>query len=359
MNTNTTRILFVALFIVPLILFSLYVVFYASDMYESRSQLIVTEERSSSQTVDLTFLGLPSQSNDRDALILENFVLSRDMVTGLDKKFNFRQHYGQERVDWWNRFDMTGSEESLVKYMQKHIVIEYDADAKILTLTVRAFDREYAKMVLEEIIAQSQAFMDRINEQVAEYQTAFFEKQLNRTEQRLRDANRELVDFQRKNRLLTTQTEGDLIIQNVSALEKALIDRQTQLTTLGQTLSRNAPQLANLRNEIETISAQIVSERSRLSGDSASLTELDAKSRDIQLNLEFVTNIYKSNLAQLEQMKFEAAQRQKFLLVVTAPSLADESGFPDRPYAIITAAIILAIIYFVVSLLIAVLRERS
>jgi capsular polysaccharide transport system permease protein len=131
------------------------------------------------------------------------------------------------------------------------------------------------------------------------------------------------------------------------------------LTTLGQTLSRNAPQLANLRNEIETISAQIVSERSRLSGDSASLTELDAKSRDIQLNLEFVTNIYKSNLAQLEQMKFEAAQRQKFLLVVTAPSLADESGFPDRPYAIITAAIILAIIYFVVSLLIAVLRERS
>jgi capsule polysaccharide export protein KpsE/RkpR len=58
-------------------------------------------------------------------------------------------------------------------------------------------------------------------------------------------------------------------------------------------------------------------------------------------------------------MKFEAAQRQKFLVVVTQPSIADESSYPDRPYAIATAAIILLVAYFVISLMAAVLRERA
>lgn len=360
MNTNTTKALFLLLFVIPLALYSVYMVFYASDMYESHASIIITEERGAAQAVDLTFLGLPSQSSDRDALVLESFILSRDSITRLDKKLDFRSHYGQQQADWWNRFNSGSSIEDLVKYMQSRIIVEYDTDAKVLNISVRAFDRDYAKQVLEDIIAQSQSFMDDLNERVAAYQTRFFEQQLGRSEERLRSAQNEMVEFQRSNKLLTVQAEGDVILQNVSGLEKALVEKQAALSTLQQSLSAAAPQLANLRNEIESIRKQLNKERERLSGDSAaSVNELDAKSRDIQMNLEFVTNIYKSNLTQLEQMKFEAAQRQKFLVVVTEPSLADESGYPDRPYSIITAALVLLIAYFVISLMLAVLRERA
>jgi capsular polysaccharide transport system permease protein len=233
-------------------------------------------------------------------------------------------------------------------------------DAKVLDITVRAFDREYARKVLDEIIIASQAFMDNINERVAAYQTRFFEVQLARSEERLRQAQVELVQFQQQNRLLTVQAEGDVVLQNVSGLEKSLVEKQSQLTTMQKTLNANAPQLANIRNEIASIIQQLKKERERLSGTSqASVTELDAKSRDIQLNLEFVTNIYKSNLSQLEQMKFEAARRQKFLIVVRAPSIADESSYPVRSYAILTALIVLLVAYFVISLMVAVLRERA
>jgi capsular polysaccharide transport system permease protein len=360
MNTNLSRVLFILVFVVPLSVFSAYLVFYSADMYESEASLIITEERNSGQTVDLTFLGLPAQSNDRDALVLESFILSRDSILNLDKKFDFRKHYGSHQVDWWNRFNVNGSVESLVEYMQYQIVVEYDADAKVLNVSVRALDRDYAKAVLDEVIAEAQAFMDNLNERVAAYQTGFFEKQLARSEERLRAAKQELVEFQRANKLFTVQAEGDVVLQNVGGLEKALLEKQSELATLQRTLSANAPQLANIKNQIGSITQQLQKERERLSGNStASVTELDARSRDIQLNLEFVTTIYKSNLSQLEQMKFEAAQRQKFLVVVTQPSIADESSYPDRPYAIATAAIILLVAYFVISLMAAVLRERA
>jgi capsular polysaccharide transport system permease protein len=68
--------------------------------------------------------------------------------------------------------------------------------------------------------------------------------------------------------------------------------------------------------------------------------------------------MYTSNLAQLEQARIEAARRIKFLVVVAAPSIADESQYPSRPYVIITAAIVLFAIYFLGALVMSILREH-
>jgi capsular polysaccharide transport system permease protein len=360
MNTSTTRVLFFLIFVLPLVIYASYLMFYASDMYESEAGLIITEERGAPQAVDLTLLGLPSQSSDRDALVLETFMLSRDLIVKLNDRLDFRKHYSQPSADWWMRLDPTTSVEGLVNYMRSHITVAYDVDAKILTVSIRSFDRDYSRKLLEQLIAESQTFMDNLNERVANEQTRFFEDKLAESEKRLRAAKEELVEFQRQNRLLTVQAEGDVILQNVSGLEKSLVEKQSLMSTLKQTLSAGAPQLANLQNEIDSIRKQLVAERERLSGNSsAALTELDARSREIELNLEFVTTIYKSNLSQLEQMRYDAAKRQKFLVVVTTPSLADESSYPDRPYQIATAALVLLVAYFVISLMTAVLRERA
>jgi capsular polysaccharide transport system permease protein len=52
-------------------------------------------------------------------------------------------------------------------------------------------------------------------------------------------------------------------------------------------------------------------------------------------------------------------QRLKYLVIVTTPSLADASLFPDRTYNIGTAAMLLLILYFVVSLIVAIIREHA
>ena len=139
-----------------------------------------------------------------------------------------------------------------------------------------------------------------------------------------------------------------------------LSKQKSELDSASTTLSTNAPRLQQLRSDISALENQIRTEKERLSGVStSSLSELDAQYRDIQLNLEFVTTMYKSNLSQLEQARIEAARRIKFLIIVAEPSLADESQFPNRPYIIITAAIILMAVYFIGALILSIVREHA
>ena len=44
---------------------------------------------------------------------------------------------------------------------------------------------------------------------------------------------------------------------------------------------------------------------------------------------------------------------------MTGPSLADASLYPARTYNIVTAAILLLMIYFVLSLVVAIIREHA
>ena len=69
--------------------------------------------------------------------------------------------------------------------------------------------------------------------------------------------------------------------------------------------------------------------------------------------------IYKSNLGQLERARVEAIQRLKYLVIVTTPSIADASLYPDRTYNIGTAVLILIAVFFVLSLLAAIIREHA
>ena len=62
---------------------------------------------------------------------------------------------------------------------------------------------------------------------------------------------------------------------------------------------------------------------------------------------------------ELEQARIEAARRIKFLVVVAAPSIADESQYPSRPYVIITAAIVFLALYFIGALVFSIIREQS
>jgi capsule polysaccharide export protein KpsE/RkpR len=44
---------------------------------------------------------------------------------------------------------------------------------------------------------------------------------------------------------------------------------------------------------------------------------------------------------------------------VTTATIADESLYPNRPYVIGTAAMVLIMVFFIVSLLVAIIREHS
>ncbi|HUF46004.1 MAG TPA: hypothetical protein VMN43_11720 [Aestuariivirgaceae bacterium] len=357
---RTNYILFLATFMLPLVVLSAYLLFLASNRYESLALTTITEEKPSASSVDLSVLGITSTVSDKDSLILKAFIESRDMLLFIDEKLRLREHVTQPTIDFYSRLDEDATIEDFHEYYLWLIQVEYDTSSKLISFGVQAFDEEFAHSLLQLIVEQSQQFIDRLNEQVTREQMRFFDIQIAETESRLKQAKEELIAFQRENRLMTTEGESQTIMATIQTLEQGLAQKQSDLSARLQVLDKTAPQLQTLQLDITALESQIASAKERLAGSSdTSISELDAQFREIQLNLEFITNIYTSNLSALEQARVEAVRRLKFLIVVSQPSTAEQAEYPQQAYIIATAGVILMVLYFVLSLTVAIIREHN
>ena len=361
MRFSVNKFLFLIVFLIPLATVAVYEMFFATDRYQSIASIIITEERSTAPTVDLSLLGITGATSDKDALVLKEFIESRGMLSFLDSKLSMRNHFMKASIDPVTRLSNTASLEDFHEYFLDFMTVFYDTESKILRFSFQSFDRQYSQNLVKEILSRSQVFVDRLNEEVTREQLRFFDDQIVKSEKRLRESKDRLIKFQRKHKILTTESEGQTIIATIVALEQALATKESELNARLRVLDETAPQLVTLQLDIKALANQIAKAKDRLTGSttSTSLSELDAAFRDIQLSLEFNTNIYKANLNALEQARLDAARRLKFLIVVSEPSLADESEFPDRPYIIATWAMVLLLVYFIVSLMVALIREHS
>jgi len=360
MRSLTRVVLFFLTFVLPLAVVAGYEAFVVTDRYHSDSSIIISQQQGEASPLDLSLLGLPSTATSKDALVIQEFILSADMLKFLDQTLGLRAHYAQSSIDWLSRLAPDASTEEFHDYLLKYLTVEYDTEAQIVRLHVEAFDRVYAQTVLNAIISRSQEFIDKLNARVTADQTQFFEKQLVISQQRLREVKDKLLKFQQEHRLLTAESEAAMVMENITGLEKELTTRRAELEVRMKELAETAPAIQNLKSEIASIIEQIRLQKDRLSGGgTGALNELDAQNRAILLDLEFVVTIYKSNLALLEQARMEASRRLKYLVVVTQPSLADASEFPDRIFIVGTAAMVLLMFYFIISLIVAIIREHS
>lgn len=360
MRLGYRSFLFFLVFLLPMCIFSYYELRIATDRFHSDSVISITEDSGSGPSLDLSMIGLPAVADDKDALTLVTFINSLDMLQYLETTMQLREHYSNPKIDWMSRLPAEASLEDFHKYAASYIIVEYDITTQLVNIHIQAFSREYAQKLLTTILDRSQAFVDHLNSRITVEQTKFFETQLKQSEDRVRDAKKQLLDFQREYGLLTTDSEAQMISSTISQLTGVLIGKQGELEVKRRDLNDNSPAVQILKAEIETITKQIAAEKDKLSvrSDGSAVSELAARFSEIQFNLEFVTTIYKSNLGQLERARVEAIQRLKYLVIVTTPSIADASLFPNRSYNIGTAALILIAVFFIVSLLAAIIREH-
>src|SRR5690606_19266327 len=295
----------------------------------------------------------------KDSLVVREFVLSKDMLQYLEDELALKEHYSSPDIDFLSRLDPDASLEDFHAYYLKYVTVEFDTEAQILHFAVQAFDRGYANRVLQTILERAEVFVDALNDKITRSQMRFFEGELERAEAKLRASKNALVEFQTKHRIISTESEQQTILATIGTLESELAKKQSELKGKLTFLTVNSPQIVALQTEIEALKRQIDSEKTRLAGgQQEALSMLDAVYRGIQLDLEFNTNSYTSTLNALEQSRIEAARQLKFLVVVSQPTLADTSEFPDRIYIIGTTIIVCLILFGFASLIYSIIIEH-
>ncbi len=357
---SLSMLLFLLLFVLPVATVAVYVLGYATDRYESTASVYITEESTQSSPLDLTLLGITNAGSSRDILVLKAFVESQTMLAKFDKNLALRKHFSDPKIDVFSRLAKDASREDYFDYYLNFITVTFDDEAMLLRFSVQTFNPDYSRKILDFILKESQIFIDRLNNNVSSSQLKFFENEVKKSEILLAEEKKKLRAFQRENNFLSTEVATQAIIGTIAALEQQVAQKKSELSSREGLLGTNSPTLRRLRAEITALGTQITAANSRIAGGKeGSLSELDAQFRDFTLLVEFKTLRYKANLDALAKAQTEAARRLRFLTVVSNPTLADESLFPNRPYIIVTAAMIALMIFFIVSITLATIREHS
>lgn len=340
-----------------------YYAVFAADRYVSESIVTVREagDVGSSAASGLALL-VPSANPParQETLYLKKYIHSMDMLKHLDEQLNLRDVYSAAPLDiFFNLFGWT-SQEWFLRYFQNRVEILFDDPSSLVTVRVQAFEPVAAHAVAEEILAESERFVNEISRRMARDQMAFAETELEKARERYHAAKAELIDFQQRHNLLDPLAEAQATVSLTSQLDAEIARLEADLKNLQTFLKDNAHEVVSLRNKIGALREQLELERARsVAPDGSRINTLAAEFQNLGIRVGFAEDAYKLALSTVENARIEASRKLKSLVVVQSPTLPEVAIYPRRLYNLASLAIALTLLYGIVRLSVATVRDHQ
>ncbi|MFQ2213124.1 sugar transporter [Aeromonas dhakensis] len=350
-------------FLWVVVCFSLATLYYgtlASDRYVSQASLIIKQADQLKMMPDaLSMLGLGG-SNHQDVLVIQDYLKSWDMLNTLDKKLQLKQHYQSDSADLFSRLPADASREEFLAFYRDHLTVSLDELSGVLTVSLQAFEPEYAKQVVALMLKESEGFINRLSRQVAVEQLKFVESQVARSHERLLSEREKMLAFQNQHQLISPEATSTAMMGVVSELEAELVRQDAELKRLQIYMNPNAPDVVAVKDRVDALTRQLAQEKQRLTGsEKQALNEVNADYQAVQVQTQLAADVYKTGLVSMEQARVEAYRKLKHLLVISQPSLSEEAEYPRRLYNLATIGVLLCLFYGLVVMGLATLREHQ
>ena len=350
--------------LLPTLLYLGYVLVFAQPTFETEAKLIVRENRSNGGTTlpgpAAALLGLGHSSALEDAMILEHYLHSADLIELADAKLRLRDHFKTAPSDPFRRLRENAESETFYQFFRKMVSVKASPETGILALKVRAFHPDAAHDLADFIIAQSERVINQINDRLTASQTTVATRELEKSEQRLRASKETLLAFQIENAVVDPESESAARLTHVAALDSRLIEKQTALRTKSNYLRADAFELRVLLQEIQALEAQRLQETGRLaSSQDASMVKTLQAYETLRIEHEFSLTAYATAIALFESATSEAARQGKFLLPIANPHVPERPVFPRPVQGTATVFVLACAAYGIGRLVFATIREHS
>ena len=357
-STLKTRLFFLFLFLV----LNGYYMFIKSELYESKTALIVRDmgQTSPASTLGLSLLGMGSSSQLQDSMIVEEYLQSLDMYRQVDKKFALTKHYESDAVDFLERLPKDATTEELLKMYNKHLVIFYDETGGILHISFLHTEPEQAQKILEFLVKQVDYQINEFNRRKAEKQLRFVESEYKKAKEKLDEASKKIEAYQNQHLILDPTAEATSKSTIIAELEAKLSQKKLEYATKKRYLNDGNFELISLKNQIKEIKKSIKNAKEKLTGhEKDRLNKVVFAYEQLKMQLEFATEVYKNALLQLETTKIEVAKNNKTLSIVSKPNLPDGYTYPDKPRVFITILILILLAYGIFTMLGSIIRDHK
>lgn len=346
----------------PTLLATAYYAVWATPQYESYAIFTVqSSELRPALGMDGLLAGLANGGAGHDTLAVRDYVLSRDMLSRLDKERGFIAHYKDPKHDFFSRLRATASFEEAYEYFERKVYADYDQVSGSVTVRVRAFSAEKSQDLSQSILDYSEEMVNRLSDRERRDRTSYAEAEVKRAEQRLTVARKVIVDLQQKHEDFNPLQSATAAMTIRTGLEVELAKARAEVQQLKSFMHQDAPQVRAANEKVKSLSAQVAGESRKLV-DPSKPNGLNTAFADFEVAMvekEFAQKAYESAMATLELARADADRQHRYVAVIASPSKPDESTYPHRIRSVVAAFVICFLLWGVVSLMAAAVREHA
>ena len=327
----------------------IYYVFIAADRYVSSMSLSVRSTSGESvQASGILSLLSTTSNNSEDMKYLRGYIHSLDLLQKLEEKIKLKELYQEQFIDLPNKIYDSSSTESYLKYFQNRVKLRVDDKTGLLNVDVEGFTPESAKIIAQSIMEESEKFINEISHKAAREQMKFAEEEVNTYKERYLKAQNALISFQNKYGVFDPLKQAESKEKLIAQIEANLAQREAALLNLQSYMNDSAPEVIALKSEILAIKKQLEREVAKISTNNSNekkLNDMAAKFQNLTIEAKFAQQAYEAALKAYESARIEAGRKIKQLVIVQSPNLPESARYPERIYSIITAFLILSLIF--------------
>ncbi len=334
----------------------------ASDRYVSEAHVVIQQtETPVGPSLDLSSLvGMSGGTHRTDQMLLRDHLLSVDMLEKLDARLMLRDHYSDRSWDLLSRlWQRDSSIEWFHWYYLWRVSVEFDEYAGVLVIRAEGFTPEKAHEVASALVEEGERYMNELGHRLAQDQVSFVEKQVSLINERLIKARQAVLKFQNDRNLVSPQGTAEALFTIVSQLEGQLTTLKTQRDVLLGYQHTQSPAVVDLDMQIKAVTRRIATEQARLtSSQRQTLNQIIEEYQRLQMEAEFIGEMYKTALGSLEKQRVDAARTLKMVSVLQRPTQPQYPLEPRRTYNIVVFAIVTLMVAGIASLLQVIVREH-
>lgn len=265
-------------------------------------------------------------------------------------------------------------EDRLIARFQLHKVygirLEQDTRAKLAENTEISEDRKSGIITIavtdhdpKRAAAIAQAYVEELNQLVAELSTSaahrervFLEERLRRVKQDLDDASQKFSQFESTNKTIDIKEQARAMVQGAAAIEGELIATESELKGLEEIYTANNVRVRSVQARIGELRRQL----DKLGGGTAAepqpservsdaayptirrLPLLGVAYADLFRRMQIQEAVYETLTQQFELAKVQEAKETPSVKVLDAASLPERKSFPPRTLIALLGAFLVA-----------------
>ena len=249
---------------VPTLLAVLYYGLVASDYYQSEAKFSIQSiDRGSASSLESLMGALPGVGSDKDAMMVRDYILSRDVLAKLDKEHGFLKHY-QEAGDWVSKLSGNATFEEGYDYYLSRVEVDFDIQSGVSTLLVRALNAAQAAEFAGAILGYGEQLVNELSHRAEVDSLDLARAEVQRGEERLSAARNAILSQQLVANEMNPAESAAAVMQIRGELEGELAKAQAELTEIASYMRADSPKAVALKNRIESLKKQVSRENSRL-----------------------------------------------------------------------------------------------